>query len=73
MDTSELNQDWIKAKRDELINLGLTTQAGVVSLAIAIAIARGQLDTSTITSLFYWNAPVLLLLIPILLKKQLDK
>jgi len=41
MDTSEKNQEWIKAKRDELISLGLTTQAGVVALAVAIAFARG--------------------------------
>ena len=70
MDTSEKNQDWIKAKRDELIALGLTTQAGVVSLAFAIAAARGQLDASVATSLLQWNAPVLLLLIPILFLKN---
>jgi len=70
MDSSEKNQQWIKAKRDELISLGLTTQAGVVALAVAVAVARGQLDSSVASSLFYWNAPVLLLIIPLFIKKQ---
>jgi len=70
MDTSEKNQDWIKAKRDELIALGLTTQAGVVALALAVAAFRGQLDASVATQLFQWNAPVLLLLAPVLFLKN---